>query len=80
MNPSTIAEIAAALEADREEVRGLVRFLIARGLAVPRGWRPPASGRGGRPEPLYVLLDEAPDGVRQILRRAIRTRSAPPGI
>ena len=74
MSPSTIAEIAAALEVDREAARGLVRFLVARGLAIPRGRRPPDRARGGAPEHLYALLDEAPDGVRQVLRRAMRAK------
>ena len=48
----TLLEISEKLSVDKESVRGLVKFLIAVELAVPRGERKPERGapelrRGG---------------------------------
>lgn len=45
-NRLTVTEISERLDVDKEEARGLVRYLVAVGLVELKGERKPESGRG----------------------------------
>lgn len=52
----TIFEVAKRLNVEREDARGLVRFLVSIGLAQLMGERRPEGGRGSA-EKVYVFAD-----------------------
>lgn len=64
----TITEIAEKLDVDRESTRGLVRYLVAEGLAQEMGVR--KSDGGGRGENVYSLVDGFEKVLAGRLRRA----------
>ena len=70
MNPRfTVSDLAEKFNVDKEDVRGLVRFCVALGLATQRGKRKPVSGRG-RPEAIYSFVDGYEGMLAAKLKRA----------
>lgn len=51
----TVGQIAQRLGVEAEIARGLVKYLLASGLALPKGERRPIEGRG-RAEQVYGFV------------------------
>lgn len=69
MNPRfSVADVADRLNVGREEARGLVRFLVAAGLAEFKGERR-SEGRG-KAEHVYAFVDDFERLLASKLKRA----------
>ena len=66
----TAATFADATGIDKEDAYNLLRFLSARGFAENLGSKQ-AAGKKGRGETHYRILDTAPQGVADLLKKVV---------
>lgn len=60
MKRLSVSDVATATGVGREDARGLVRFLAAKGFARDVGARPIDARVGGRGERVYEIPDDLP--------------------